>query len=351
MGGTSSTSNANVISENNFKEAIKNNLIEMNSLTDNKSNSIDYLYRVGRIDEEYFPNRGPNDPIWFAMNEDDNKYYYEKFINPHRQCIKYEIEKNANKKILNLRNPNGYLNSELMKILIEHIINQIDKTIFIPKGLIIENNNKNKYDIFRRYYDGTLDDGKIDDFIFKSIITEMNRIDEIKLFDVVGFLVGKRQINSLNYTSDTDIPPEMILINGKIKECLTPILGILYERDSRYNFINFANPIYYSLEKPSRDIPQPEQNPSGDISQPEQKSIKAPGPVTTPEKRAEKKGKEGKERRKEKTRQMREQNNGMDLQTNYGGKKLKRKTMKNKKYKNKKVKNKNKNYKSKKYKI
>ena len=109
--------------DDKFINAVKDNLIDTENIKIP-------LYRSSKrqyFDSENYPiPKMVYSPIWFALNKDDVIFYmktYETTKTSSGIIVEYNL--NPNYKILNLRKENRELDKQIMKILVDHVIDKI----------------------------------------------------------------------------------------------------------------------------------------------------------------------------------------------------------------------------------
>ena len=333
-----STRSQNNEGEGAFIHAITSNLIDTESIT--KS-----LYRTSEkqyFDEEFYPRPKPNtnySPIWFSLNEQDCLFYMKTHTSKLNSMILVNYSVKPDYKILNLRQENNQLNLEVMQILVDHVINVIQKdnikstniinkmkTDNTVKGLIANKNDtailQDLLDRFKGIYQNTRTNYKlIDELLFQEIINEMIRLNLVKDLNIIGFWNG---FSLIPYHNDDVIPEEIVIIANRMRECLQLIRVI----DNSSPTIESVNP-----EPPIEE--QPIEEPiNKDQMNPKIKSIAQLN---------EKKKKKIKKKNEIKKNKRQEKLNSLRIPPYIGGKKYKKYTLKNSrtKFKNSRTKFKN----------
>lgn len=229
------------------------------------------LYRASRIkyfDSEHYPiSKNINSPIWFTVKIYDVVNYFNNYYTTHMpicmenvipniekngyyilnisnnennpKIIKYNL--NPGYKILNLRLANGSIDSKTIKIIADYAIDKIrnddsKKQYIIDRAkkdeelmLDIETGQKNN-DVFIlnnviKHFEKIYNDDRTgirlaDELLFEEIIFQMVRLNLVQRFNIVGFWNGYSNI----FEGRDPVPEEMIIINSRMRECLTPMV-------------------------------------------------------------------------------------------------------------------------------
>lgn len=238
-----------------FSSTSQNNDTFINAILDNlidSENIPSHLYRASNrkyFDSEKYPMpKMAYSPIWFSLNAESVNFYArtynKKSTKLEDEIIFFEYQLMPSYKILKIRNDDNSLNEELMKIIVDHIINKIkndgNKMTNIINKLIsndkykylthdeIEKNILNDSEIINKitnvfkgiYKNERTNDKFIDELLFQEIINEMMHLNIVERYNVVGFWNGY----TMNESPDPT-PEEIIIIANRMRECLTPILS------------------------------------------------------------------------------------------------------------------------------
>jgi hypothetical protein len=244
--------------DDNFINAIINNLIDTEDIRLN-------IYRASNrkyFDVQHYPiPKMPYSPIWFSLKKEDVESYVKTYDrntkNPDDEVIFLEYEFRPNYKILKIRNDDGQLNKELMKILVDHVVDKIkndeDKKINILNQL--KSDIKFKHWTYDQYSENLFSDTEIiknvlntfkgiysnqrtsekiiDELLFQEIINEMMRLNLIERYELVGFWNGFTVNDSPEPT-----PEEIIIIGNRMRDCLVPIVDLITIDKKREREIN-----------------------------------------------------------------------------------------------------------------
>lgn len=248
------------LNNSEFTNAIVNNLIDTQDI-------INPLYRVSirkYFDQEYYPiPKTVNSPIWFTLNVNDVISYLRQYkqirtatfenINPQLDeygiyyssnsdnendnvIVKYNL--NPNYKILKLRLDNREMDKQTIKIIVEYIIDKIKNDSSKTAHLIsrakeneeiqphLERNDDTYilnyiFNEFKGIYNDKRTAVKfIDELLFQELVEQMEILNLIERYNIVGFWNGFSYINM----SDEVIPEELVIISSRMKECLSPMI-------------------------------------------------------------------------------------------------------------------------------
>jgi hypothetical protein len=232
-----------------FIDAITENLIDTKNVVEQgvklplyRASKIKYFdrndyYPISKIDEYSYGYA----PIWFALSKQSVIFYARTYgrNSPvyEDNIIILEYKLKPNRKILKIRNEYGQINNNLMKIIVDHVINKIinDKT-GIKKNNIIDKIKKSDdfihlresndsiilneiFNIFRGIYTNNRTGIKlVDELLFQEIINEMICLNLIETFNIVGFWIGFTLIDGPD-----PIEQEIIIIDNQMRDCLKPL--------------------------------------------------------------------------------------------------------------------------------